>query len=284
MKVRELIRGMEVITIGEDDPLALAVQLMGWNGVRHLPVVRDARVVGMLSERDVLAHAWPGRPSTAPGPVRDAMSAPVVVAPPHMDVEEAAAIMLRDRIEALPVVQEGALLGIVTSTDLLGHLAQCEVAPSPPKEEATVGTLMIRRVEACFADDPLADAAARMAARGVRHLPVVDGLMRVRGIVSDRDVRRTTGQTLLEMPPRERSAYVQRLKVEDAMTAEPRTIREDEPLGNAVRALVEDRFGALPVVDEQDRLVGILSYVDLLRYLGARLGDDAGRRGNVLHA
>jgi CBS domain-containing protein len=62
------------------------------------------------------------------------------------------------------------------------------------------------------------------------------------------------------------------------MTAEPRTILEDEPLSTAVRALVEDRLGALPVVDEQDRLLGILSYVDLLRYLGARLAGDAGHR------
>lgn len=283
MKVRELVRG-DVITIGEDEPVALALQLMAWNGVRHLPVVRDARVVGMLSERDVLARAWPDRKAQVGGVVREAMSSPVVTAPPHMDVEEAAAIMLRDRIDALPVVQEGALLGIVTSTDLLGHLAQCEIAPSPPKEEPTVATLMIRRVEATFADDALTEAAARMAAHGVRHLPVVDGTMRVRGMLSERDVRKATGKTLLEIDERERASYAQRLRVGDVMTAEPRTIREDEPLGSAVRALVEDRFGALPVVDEEDRLVGILSYVDLLRYLGARLGDDAGRRGTSLHA
>lgn len=283
MKVRELIRG-EVVTIGEDEPLALALQLMAWNGIRHLPVVRDARVVGMLSDRDVLANVWPDRRTKASGTVRDVMSSPVVTAPPHMDVEEAAAIMLRDRIDALPVVQEGALLGILTSSDLLSHLAQCEIPPLPPREEPTVATLMIRRVDAAFADDPLTEAAARMAARGIRHLPVVDGMMRVRGILSERDVRQATGRTLLEIDEAERAEYVSRLRVGDVMTPDPRTIGEDEPLGNAVRALVEDRFGALPVVDEEDRLVGILSYVDLLRYLGARLGDDAGRRANVMHA
>lgn len=284
MKVRELVRGGEIVTIGENEPIALALQLMVWNGIHHLPVVRDARVVGMLSDRDVLAHVWPDRTSKAEGVVRDAMSSPVVVAPPSMDLEEAAAIMLRDRIDALPVVQEGALLGMLTSTDLLSHLAQCELAPSPPKEEATVATLMVRRVEATFADDPLTEAAARMAARGVRHLPVVDGMMRVVGILSERDVRQATGARLLEIEAGERAEYARRLRVSDAMTREPRTIDAGALLGEAVRALVEDRFGALPVVDEEDRLVGILSYVDLLRYLGARLGDDAGRRGNVAHA
>src|SRR5690606_36429140 len=148
----------------------------------------------------------------------------------------------------------------------------------------TVASLMIHKVEAAFSDDMLTDAAARMIARGIRHLPVVDGMMRVRGILSERDVREVTGRALLETEEAERSRYVQRLRVGDVMTPDPRTIHEYEPLGNAVRALVDDRFGALPVVDEDDRLRGILSYVDLLRYLGARLGDDVGRRGTEVHA
>lgn len=272
MNVRELM-SREVTTIGEDDALALALQLMGWNGIRHLPVVRDGRVVGMLSHRDVLAHAHPEHREQVEGKVRDALSTPVVVAPPHMDPAEAAAIMVRERVDALPVVEAGTLLGIVTTTDLLGHAAQCEVSP-PPTDEPTVASLMIRHVEASFADDLLTDAAGRMAARGIRHLPIVDGLMRVTGILSERDVREATGRALLEVGEAEQLAYVRRLRVGDVMTREPRTIGEDEPLSNAVRALVEDRFGALPVVDEQDRLRGILSYVDLLRYLGARLAED----------
>lgn len=277
MQVQELMQ-RAVTTIGEDDELALASQLMRWNGIRHLPVMRDGRVVGMLSERDVLARVWPDRPSKLAGKVGEAMSTPVTIAPPHLDTVEAAAMMVRDRIDALPVVQEGSLLGIVTSTDLLGNIAQCELAPWPPKKEPTVDSLMIHRVEAAYPDDPLANVAARMIRRGIRHMPVVDGTMRVRGILSERDVREATGRSLLQFDAAERAEYVQRLRVSDVMTPEPRTIYEDEPLGNAVQALVEDRFGALPVVDSEDHLLGIISYVDLLRYLGARLGEDAGQR------
>lgn len=281
MQVRELMQ-REVTTVREDDTLALALQVMQWNGFRHLPVVRDGRVIGMLSERDVLAYAMPDRLHVQ-GTVADAMSAPPIVAPPHLSVEEASAMMVRERIDALPIVETGELRGIVTSTDLLGNLAQCPVDPVP-SEEPTVASLMVRRIEAAHADDPLADAAARMAACGVRHLPVVDGSMRVIGILSERDVRRATGTTLLEVPERDRAAYIGRLTVGDMMTREPRTLREDAPLSDAVRPLVEDRFGALPVVDEDDVLRGILSYVDLLRYLGARLAEDAARRPAEAHA
>ncbi len=275
MEARELMR-REVITLQEHDSLALALQLMGWNGIRHLPVVRDGRVVGMLGERDVLARSDPEHRQQVQGTAGEAMSAPVYLVPPHMAAEEAAAVMIRERVNALPVVDAGALVGILTSTDLLGHAARCEVSP-PPSSEPAVRTLMVRRIEAAYADDPLADAVARMVEHGIRHLPVVDGMMRVAGIVSERDVRRATGRALLEAGA-ERGGYVQRLRVGDVMTSEPRTLLADEPLSVAVRALVEDRFGALPVVDDQDRLMGIVSYVDLLRYLGARLGEDAARR------
>lgn len=274
MEIRELMR-KDVVTVSESDGLALALQLMVWNGIRHLPVERDGRIVGMLSATDLMSRlSGPDRVKVE-GTVRQAMSDPVHVVPPTMDVADVAAIMVRDRIDALPVVEAGALRGIVTSTDLLGHLAQCEVPPYPDVEP-TVGSLMIRRVEAVFEDLPLIDAAARMAQRGVRHLPVIDGLNRVRGILSEQDVRQVTGRRLLELgADDEGSRAVARLKVGDAMTAEPRTIDQRAPLSDAVRALVEDRIGALPVVDEEDRLCGVLSYVDLVRYLGARLGVDA---------
>ncbi len=271
MKVRELMQ-RDVTTVAENEPLGLALQVMGWNGVRHLPVVRDGRVVGIVSERDVLARRDPEDVARVHGTVAEAMSSPVKVSFPHMDVEEAAAILVAERIEALPVVEEGRLVGILTSTDLLGSMAQCTVTLT---EEPTIASVMVRRVEAAYADDSLAEAATRMAKRGIRHLPVVDGLRRVRGIVSDRDIRETVARTLVDIEAAERSAYVRSLRIGDVMAHNPRTVRADEPIAAAVRAFVDDRFGALPVVDEDDRLVGILSYIDLLRFLGARLEEEA---------
>lgn len=276
MDIGELMH-RDVVTIEESEDLATALQLMGWNGIRHLPVVRGGKVIGVLSERDVLARASADAKWNVSGSVEDAMSRPPKVAPPSMDANEAAALMVAERIDALPVVDAGTLVGIVTSTDLLGHVAQCELQVAP-EQEPTIGSLMIRKIQAVYDDDPLADAAARMAQHGIRHLPVVDGMMRIRGILSERDVREATGKKLVDVSQNEQAAYVQRLKVGDVMTPDPRTVFPDEPLSVAVRAFVEDRFGALPVVDEEERLKGILSYVDLLRYLGVRLAEDSSAR------
>jgi CBS domain-containing protein len=60
------------------------------------------------------------------------------------------------------------------------------------------------------------------------------------------------------------------LRVEHVMAPDPRTIAADARLSEAVSAFLDDRFGALPVVDEAERLLGVLSYVDVLAALAGR--------------
>ena len=65
------------------------------------------------------------------------------------------------------------------------------------------------------------------------------------------------------------------MRVSDAMTSDPRTIRDDSAISEAFRVLAMERFGALPVLDDEDRLVGIVSYLDLLQW--ARPSQDRSR-------
>jgi CBS domain-containing protein len=112
-----------LLTVLESDTLAAAAHKMAWGTCRHLPVVRDGQVIGILSERDVLA--WLGEGHRLDGPsdlVRAAMVAPAVVAVPEEDIGEAAARMIFRRIACLPVVAQGRLVGIVTGSDLLGRI------------------------------------------------------------------------------------------------------------------------------------------------------------------
>jgi acetoin utilization protein AcuB len=96
--------------------------------IRHLPVVEGDRLVGIVSDRDLKKAA----PSpfdrdtaeefvrfTSAVTVKEVMSKEVVTTSPHCPIEEAAALMFEKRIGALPVVQEGRLVGIITETDVL---------------------------------------------------------------------------------------------------------------------------------------------------------------------
>src|SRR5436190_13844377 len=100
-----------VLTVRPDDDLSLASQIMLWAGIRHLPVVRDGTIVGLLSEGDILRHeAKLGARKGTRAPVKDAMSSTVETVDIDADVSEAAARMLDRGISSLPVVSGGRLL------------------------------------------------------------------------------------------------------------------------------------------------------------------------------
>ncbi|HSN15448.1 MAG TPA: CBS domain-containing protein, partial [Anaeromyxobacteraceae bacterium] len=64
-------------------------------------------------------------------------------------------------------------------------------------------------------------------------------------------------------------------EVETTMSRAPITVEPDTPLRDVVGILADEKIGALPVVDEEERLLGIVSYLDLLGYLHARGGGAA---------
>ena len=111
--------------------------------------------------------------------------------------------------------------------------------------------------------DGLRQTWDRMHERRVRHMPVVDEHGALVGIVSDRDLRRPANQD--EPNTTHYFALDNTVKVEEAMTAAPVTVREDDPVDVALQIFVDRRFGALPVIDGAGALVGLISTIDLLR-------------------
>jgi CBS domain-containing protein len=272
MKVVDIMQ-RNVTTMREDEALALARQLMLWRGIRHLPVMRAGRLVGILSERDLLSRVGsePGHLGIE-GSVADAMKGPVETIGPMASLADAAAKMSVKKLGCLPVVHEEELLGIVTSSDLLGSIAQYPV-PQADVSALDAAAIMTTNLQGAFSDDGLLDAAARMFQQGVRHLPVVDGMQRVVGMLSDRDFRQAIGSPLLALEDEGVSARIAALRVSDAMTTEPRTFPVDTGLGPIVAALMEEHVDAVLIVDEEDKLVGIVSYIDVLRALGPQIGE-----------
>lgn len=105
----------------------------------------------------------------------------------------------------------------------------------------------------------------------VRQLPVVENGQLV-GIVSDRDIRSFLSESVLAAPEVREAAM--NTKVAEVMTREPITLSPDDELEAAVELLITEKFGGVPVVTEAEGLVGIVTYVDLLRCFLSRLQED----------
>ncbi|MGH7817259.1 MAG: CBS domain-containing protein, partial [Candidatus Binatia bacterium] len=111
-----------------------------------------------------------------------------------------------------------------------------------------------------------------MSENNIRQIPVVDGRELI-GIVTDRDIRSFLSDALLADPDAREKAL--KTGVGDIMTREPLCVAPDDELQEAVELLIEHKYGAIPVVDEAEGLVGIVSYVDVLRCFVNRLQEES---------
>jgi acetoin utilization protein AcuB len=121
LTVRDVM-ATDLVTVRPHETARHAYRLMRDNRFRHLPVVEDGRLVGVLSDRDLRPVLL--SPSLARARVRELMSEDLTTVTPDAPVEEAASLLVVKKIGCLPVVTDGGLVGIVTETDLLAVLVE----------------------------------------------------------------------------------------------------------------------------------------------------------------
>ena len=131
MEVRQIMI-RDIITISLDDSLLKVQELFEEHGFHHLLVVDKEKVVGVLSDRDLLLHLSPfinklservQDVQTLNRRVHQIMSYNPITVSPETRVENAAQVMLEHKVSCLPVVSEdGLVMGVVTWRDLLKGL------------------------------------------------------------------------------------------------------------------------------------------------------------------
>jgi acetoin utilization protein AcuB len=133
MLVQDVMR-FPVITVGPGVTLEEAYRLLLEKGIRHLPVMEEGRLVGIITDRDIrlaTSHLNPKGPCSGCARVAEVMTQEVVTAHPLDPVEEAARVMRERKIGSLPVLEDGALVGIVTGIDLLDALLKLTGVTEP---------------------------------------------------------------------------------------------------------------------------------------------------------
>jgi CBS domain-containing protein len=138
----------KVVTISAGERLSTVQDIMTLGRVRHMPVVHGGKLVGVVSERDLLRASLSSLTSFADDERRAflhvveigrVMASPPIVIGPDAPVEEAALVMAERKIGCLPVLDGDLLLGMITETDLLRYFAGVWAAARATAEHAGPG-------------------------------------------------------------------------------------------------------------------------------------------------
>lgn len=110
-----------IISCDVATPLVEAIRILGKQRIGALPVLHDGRVVGIISERDVVYCLADQGGSCLDQPVEEIMTSPAITVSPATTVDEALSLMTRRRFRHFPVVDDGKFLAFISIGDLVKH-------------------------------------------------------------------------------------------------------------------------------------------------------------------
>ncbi|ADB17021.1 CBS domain containing protein [Pirellula staleyi DSM 6068] len=264
------------ISCREETTLAEVHEKLQQLGVRHLPVVSSERkLVGVISKIDVL-RALESQVLVASSPLFSAadnadserraiaacqvMTARVLTCSTSEEVAIALARLVENQIHSLPVVDEGKLVGMITSSDFLRELA----CGGFPTSHDTCGQLLENAGESVETDASLEETLLAMHTSSSPYVVIVRGDFPV-GVVSRRalvelHVSEQLAASTLELSP-EREAITTLAQ----LARKSPTARPSQTQAEVAQLLIDHQLEALAVVNQAHRVLGIVTVDGLLQ-------------------
>ena len=135
-----------------------------------------------------------------------------------------------------------------------------------------LGEIMTSPVVTLKLEEPFSHVEEKLRIKGIRHLPVVDQANKVIGLITQRDLYRTLsprknleGETFYD------PASLDNFLIKYAMTPNPATLHPEDSVSKAVSLMAVSRYGCIPIVDEEKRILGIVTEIDILKLLDREL-------------
>ncbi|MGL1863584.1 MAG: CBS and ACT domain-containing protein [Pseudodesulfovibrio sp.] len=130
-----------------------------------------------------------------------------------------------------------------------------------------IANWMTKNVVTITPDRSMMKASKLMKDKGISRVPVVDEKGKILGIVSDRDIKDASPSKATTLDMHELYYLLSEIKIKDIMSKKITTIRSDETVEKAAVLMLEGNFGGLPVVDENDVVIGIITDTDVFKVL-----------------
>ncbi|OPY28068.1 MAG: Inosine-5'-monophosphate dehydrogenase [Methanocella sp. PtaU1.Bin125] len=251
MKVKDIMS--KPVTIDKSDRVSEALDLMDKQHVRRLIVRRNGVLMGIISLRSICGSLGSRRKYNHPPSlfhVADAVSNNYAVLGPEDDAQQA--------IEALKqvdtvVVEDGGILGAVSTSDVIRR-----VTPDGPVEA------IMKMPQIAPPDARVSFIRKLMMDKGISRVPIMDGATLV-GIVSETDVAAAFRGVKRRSSQNHQDNNVERMLAFDIMRADVVTVPVGTSIRDAAKLMIDRGIGALPVLNEQRHLVGIVTRRDIVR-------------------
>ena len=261
MKVSKIM--VEPVTIDKDQRLSYALEQLKKKGVERLVVVENGNVKGILTYADIADRLGVSKVvalSIKRLHVTSAMTDTVITVGPDDEVTDVAQLMIERGMSGCPVVDDdNKLVGVITKVQistLVDRFDKIKVSELMTTEDILQVNPVTRLVK----------ARGDMLAAGYSGLPVTDG-GRVLGLITERMVADAMARFTVEVPDKHRANQVRQIRVVDAMLQQPPLVSPDDSIAEAAKKMLDANLNTLPVVEEGNRLIGMIGATDLTRFV-----------------
>ncbi len=276
MKAVKIVQNKEVVTVYPTTTIRKALMTMNENKYRRLPVVNagNNKVVGIITSMDIvdfmgggskynLIREKHGRNFLAAinEPVREIMEENVITLKENADIDEAIETFLTKNVGGVPIVNDdNQLISLITERDVIRALLD------KIDDNEVIDDYITKKVIVATPGERLKDVARTMVRNGFRRLPVVsEG--RLVGIITSTDFIKLLGSDwAFNHMQTGNVREITNVRMEEIMKRDVITAKEGDKLKEVAEIMIANDIGALPVVDDDLKVVGIITEKDVLKY------------------
>lgn len=243
-----------LITVDKDQRLEDAIRLMDKHKISRVLVTDNKKVMGIITEKDVMRRLGAGKErkfKTGRIHVSGAMTKEMITVPKGTTHVKIAKIMIKQNISSVGIEKNGETVDLVTKTDIIKNLTN---------SEKTVGDFCTKKPEKVKLGATIVMARKLILKEGIHSLLVVES-GNLRGILALKDITKGLDQ-FREALDIYQHADIKRLKVDHMMTRNPKVIKDEQSVGEAVKIMLDRHMSGLPV---SGKWLMIITKTDLVR-------------------
>jgi len=264
MRVKNIMSD-DVVSIDKDQNVCDALRAMKKHKKSRLAVINTnhdniKEMVGVITEKDIAMKLGSSKYGNMPPShfhISTVMTKDIIEADMEMKLGYVANLMVENNIGGMPVMEDGAMAGMITKSDLI------DTCRGKPYENQSVQDLMSTELITVSPSDRLVHARRIMLDAKVGRLLVMEEDV-IAGLITSKDISRAMISFRKVVPDKHKSARIRNLLVEDVMTQGVRTISMDVSIAEAAHIMLDEGLSGFPVVDEDKKTVGIITKTDLL--------------------